>query len=236
VPILAYHVINTPPPSSSVPRNLYVPAAEFAAQMQALKAGGWHAVTLDQLRQYWARGTAPASGKPLVLTFDDGYASQYTNALPVLKALGWAGVADLQINGLPPSDGGLAPTQVRGLTAAGWELDLEGSSQAGLTNLGSAQLLTELQSERQTLQSTYGAPVNWLTYPGGSYNPTLTAAARQAGFIGAMTVVAGWATPQGDRFRLPRLQVLSGTTPSQLLSQIAAAQANTSIPASASGP
>ena len=49
VPILMYHVI-TPPPAGAPFPGLYVPADEFAAQMQALKTAGWHAVTLDQLR------------------------------------------------------------------------------------------------------------------------------------------------------------------------------------------
>ncbi len=48
VPILMYHVINDPPAGAPYPL-LYVPAAEFDAQMQALKDAGWVGVTLDQL-------------------------------------------------------------------------------------------------------------------------------------------------------------------------------------------
>ena len=82
--------------------------------------------------------------------------------------------------------------------------------------------------------STASRP-NWFSYPSGDYNPTVTAAVRAAGYTGATTVNQGWASPRGDRFRLPRLVVTAGTTPSQLLSQIAAAQTNTSIPLAYSG-
>jgi peptidoglycan/xylan/chitin deacetylase (PgdA/CDA1 family) len=230
VPILAYHVVNVAPPLSGASPGLYVPADEFSAQMDALNTAGWHAVTLDQLQAYWTRGTALGTAKPIVITFDRGYASQYTNALPVLKRLGWAAVENMQVSGLPPSEGGLTDPQVRGLIAAGWELDTEGVSQADLTILSAGQLSGEVATARSTLRSRYQVPVNWFSYPSGDYDPTVVAAARTAGFVGATTVIPGWASPQGDRFRLPRLQVLGGTSPSQLLSQIASASQGTAVP------
>ena len=234
-PILAYHVINQPPAQSTLPPSLYVSAEQFAAQMQALKAAGWHAVTLDQLEANWTGGASLGSGKPIVISFDSGYASQYTNALPVLRQLGWVGVENLQVNGLPPSEGGLSDAQVRGLVGAGWELDAEGVSQSDLTVLGPAQLSREVAGARQTLHGRYSVPVNWFSYPSGRYDPTVVAAVRQAGYVGATTSTAGWASPQADRFRLPRLLVVAGSSPSQLLSQITAARQTTTAPATSNG-
>ncbi len=236
VPILVYHVINTRPVQSTARPALYVPVDEFSSQMQALKTGGWHAVTLDQVEAYWTRGVPLGPGQPVVITFDTGYASQYTNALPVLKALGWVGVEDLQLTGLPPNDGGLTEAQIRALIAAGWELDTQGLSHADLTALGPAQLSAEVVAARQTLRSLYGVPVNWFSYPSGDYNASVVAAVSAAGYLGATTVNPGWAGPQQDRFRLPRLVVVAGTSPSQLLAQIAAAKSATTVPASYGGP
>jgi len=236
VPILTYHVINVPPPQSAGATDMYVPAAEFASQMDALKADGWHAVTLDQLEAYWTRGGSLGPGKPIVITFDNGYASQYTNALPVLKQLGWVGVENLQVNGLAPSDGGVTDSQVRGLIAAGWQLATQGVSGTDLITLDPNALPAEVATARQLLRSRYGVPVNWFSYPSGHYDATVIAAVRAAGFVGATTIVAGWASPQQERFRLPSLQVLGGTTAPELLSQIASAQATTSTPTAYSGP
>ena len=166
VPVLMYHVINPPPTGAPFP-GLYVPADEFAAQMQALKAAGWHAVTLDQLEAYWTRGVPLGPGKPIVLTFDNGYASQYENALPILKRLGWVGNENIQLTGLPPSQGGLTDAQVRGLIAAGLELDTQGISHADLITLDAAQLEYQVATARQTLEKRYDVPVNWFCYPSG---------------------------------------------------------------------
>ena len=235
VPILAYDVINEPPAQSALPPSLYVPADQFTAQMQALRAAGWHAVTLDQLEANWTRATSLGSGKPIVISFDSGYASQYTNALPVLKQLGWVAVENLQVNGLSSSEGGLSDAQVRGLVGAGWELDAEGVSQSDLTILDPAQLSSEVAGARQTLHSRYSVPVNWFSYPSGRYDATVVAAVHAAGYVGATTGTPGWASPQADRFRVPRLQVVAGTSPSQLLSQITTARQTTTSPATSTG-
>jgi peptidoglycan/xylan/chitin deacetylase (PgdA/CDA1 family) len=231
VPILMYHVINPPPASVAYP-GLYVPANEFTAQMQALKAAGWHAVTMNQLEANWTRGVPLGPGKPIVLSFDNGYASQYTNALPVLRRLGWVGVENIQLSGLPPSQGGLTNAQVRGLLAAGWELDTQGISHADLITLDATQLHYQVATARAMLRSRYRVPVDWFCYPSGHYDPTVIAAVRAAGFVGSTTVVPGWASRADDRYRLPRLRVLGGTSPSGLLAQIAAARGATRPPGS----
>src|SRR5260370_30458827 len=108
--------------------------------MRALMQSGWHAVTLDHVRAYWQRGAPLGAGKAIVLSFDNGYRSQYTEALPVLRALGWVGVENIQLTGLPPSQGGLTRSQVRGLLRGGWELDTQGRSHADLGKLDAAGL------------------------------------------------------------------------------------------------
>jgi peptidoglycan/xylan/chitin deacetylase (PgdA/CDA1 family) len=231
VPVLMYHVIAPPPAGAPYP-GLYVDPDQFAAQMQGLKAAGWHPVTLDQLRAYWTRGVPLGPGKPLVLTFDNGYRSQYTNALPILQRLHWVADENIQLTGLPPSQGGLTDAQVRGLIDAGWELDTQGISHADLVALTRSELHYEVATARQMLQKRYGVPVNWFCYPSGHYNATVIAEVKAAGFVGSTTVIPGWAGPASDPYRLPRLRVLRGTSPTALLEQIATARNAGTPPAS----
>ncbi|MGH2876998.1 MAG: polysaccharide deacetylase family protein, partial [Solirubrobacteraceae bacterium] len=234
VPVLMYHVINPPPAGAPFP-GLYVPSPEFAAQMQALKTAGWHAVTMDQLEAYWTRGVPLGPGKPIVLSFDNGYYSQYINAMPILKRMGWVGDENIQLSGLPPSQGGLTDAQVRALLAAGWELDTQGISHADLITLDAAQLQYQVATARHTLQKRYGVPVNWFCYPSGHYDATVIDAVRAAGFVGSTTVMPGWASPSDDPYRLPRLRVLGGTSPPALLEQISATRSSPPAPPSYGG-
>jgi peptidoglycan/xylan/chitin deacetylase (PgdA/CDA1 family) len=229
-----YHVIASPPAGAPFP-GLYVAPSEFAAQMQALKGAGWHAVTLDQLAAYWTRGVPLGAGRPIVLSFDNGYHSQYAQALPVLRQLGWVGDENIQLSGLPPSQGGLSQAEVRGLLAAGWELDTQGISHADLITLAAQELRYQVATARRILRQRYNVPVNWFCYPSGHYDETVIDAVKAAGYAGSTTVIPGWAHPGEDPYRLHRLRVLGGTAPEQLLSLIADVRGDPPAPASYNG-
>jgi peptidoglycan/xylan/chitin deacetylase (PgdA/CDA1 family) len=231
VPILMYHVIKAPPAGAPFP-GLYVTPSEFAAQMQALAASGYHAVTMDEMLANWTRGAPLPAGKPVVLSFDNGYQSQYTQALPVLRRLGWVGVENLQLSGLPPSQGGLSHTQVRGLLEAGWELDTQGYSHADLITLDAAALHYQVAVARTEIQRLYHVSANWFCYPSGHYDAAVIAAVRGAGYSGSTTVVPGWASRHSDPYRLPRLRVLGGTSPEALLSLISSVRSAQAPPPS----
>ena len=223
-PILMYHVINRAPSNVPFP-GLYVQPSDFSAQMKALAAAGYRAVTLDQLAGLSSKHIA-MPGRPIVISFDNGYRSQFTNALPVLQRLGWPAVENIQLSGLPPSQGGLNTHQVRALVRAGWELDTQGFNHADLPTLGTIQLRHEITGSRRTIRRLYHVPVHWFCYPSGHYDRAVLAIVKSSGYTGATTVVPGWANLRNDRYRLPRLRVLAGTSPAALLALVAGTRGN----------
>jgi peptidoglycan/xylan/chitin deacetylase (PgdA/CDA1 family) len=230
-PILMYHVINAPPAGAPFP-SLYVTADEFDAQMQALKDAGWVAVTLDQLWANWTTGAKLPAGKPFVLTFDNGYYSQYSAALPELKKLGWVADENMQLTGLPPSQGGLTDDEIRAMVKAGWELDTQGISHADLVELSGSELAAQVAGARHTIQHRFHVPVNWFCYPSGQYDAAVIAEVKSAGYKGSTTVVPGWASRSEDPYRLPRLRIVAGTTPAQLQSQMSESESDSPPPSS----
>ena len=202
VPILMYHVVNTPPPGTAEPE-LWVSRQDLQAQMGWLAAHGYHAVTLQDVWNAWHHGGLLPS-RPIVVSFDDGYTSHLTNALPVLRAHGWPGVLNLQVN---QTRYDLKPDAVRALIAAGWEVDAHTYSHPDLTTVDDQQLRHEIADARVQLRRTFGVPVNFFCYPAGRYDTHVIDAVRAAGYLAATTTTAGLAAPADPPFELPRVRV-----------------------------
>lgn len=197
VPILMYHVLAAAPTGAPYPE-LYVKPADFEAQIRWLAGHGYQAVTLDRVLAYWRRGTA-LPPRPVVLTFDDGYPSDYTVAMPALRKHRWPGVLNLQV-------GNLVPLHVRQLIRAGWEVDAHTFTHPDLTTVGAAQLRHEVDGSRRAIRRLYGVPVNAFCYPSGRYNAAVIAAVRVAGYRAATTTRPGLGRPSAP-YELARIRV-----------------------------
>ena len=55
--------------------------------MAYLQEQGYHAITMEELYGY-LQNNLPLPSKPVVITFDDGYVDNYTEAMPILKEYG----------------------------------------------------------------------------------------------------------------------------------------------------
>ena len=86
VPVLMYHHI-----TDEAVTNSDITEAGFRRQMDALRAGGYTPVSLEQLLAY-AGGTGSLPDRPVLITFDDGYMSTYERAFPILGEYGFPAV------------------------------------------------------------------------------------------------------------------------------------------------
>ncbi|NMA34135.1 MAG: polysaccharide deacetylase family protein [Clostridiaceae bacterium] len=84
VPILMYHHIDDEVTNSSV-----VTPGRFEEHLAALKEAGFSTITLHQMASYVENGEELPEN-PVVITFDDGYRSNYELAYPLLKKYGMA--------------------------------------------------------------------------------------------------------------------------------------------------
>ncbi|RIE04423.1 polysaccharide deacetylase family protein [Cohnella faecalis] len=84
MPILVYHHIDEDPDE---PGPLITPPDKFRSDMAAVKAAGYTPVFMQDLIDY-VDGKKELPAKPVAITLDDGYLSNYEYAYPILKELG----------------------------------------------------------------------------------------------------------------------------------------------------
>ncbi len=216
VPILMYHVVNAPPAGTPYPE-LWTSRETFRATVALLRRSGYHGVTLGQVWRAWHGGPG-LPRRPVVFSFDDGYLSQWTHAKPTLRAAGWPGVLNLEGKNIGP--GGLTRHQVRGMIAAGWEVDAHSLTHPDLTTVDDVSLRREVAGSRALLRRVFRVPVSFFCYPAGRNDARVRAAVRAAGYDAATTVESGVAARSDDPFALPRIRVNGTDTAAQVLQRV----------------
>ena len=219
VPVLMYHEVRRPPPGEPYPR-LFLSARTFIAQVRWLRRRGYHGVTIARLREAWA-GRARLPRRPVVLTFDDGYRSVYSNAVPLLRRLHWPGVLYLALGSTRNPDGVSRAQVERMVRDDGWELGSHTISHPDLTTLGRKRLREETAGARDLIRRWFHRTPRDFCYPLGRYNRTVIRALRRAGYLTATTEVMGLGTPARP-YEIRRIRIEQATSVADLAATIRA--------------
>ncbi|MDD6484982.1 MAG: polysaccharide deacetylase family protein [Clostridiales bacterium] len=83
VPVLMYHNLSTEPSDNA----MTITVDLFEEHLKALRDNGYTTITLTELEDYVKKGTELPQ-KPVVITFDDGYTSNYDYAFGLLEKYG----------------------------------------------------------------------------------------------------------------------------------------------------
>jgi len=186
VPILMYHYVDhTPPDTGPAAAGLTVSPREFGAQLDYLAAEGYHPVTIAQVYAAMTGG-ARLPSRPVAITFDDGGSDNHGVAFPILREHGFTATFFV-ITGYVGGRACMTWDQLREMQAAGMDIESHTVSHPDLRTLGAAGLAAELGRSREALATELGAGARFLSYPQGRFDKTVIAAARAAGYLGAVT-------------------------------------------------
>lgn len=210
VPILMYHYIRTPPSivSDRLGFDLSVSPSDFSRQMDWLAGNGYHPITLDSLRAYFA-GRQALPIKPVVITLDDGYADLYQTAFPILQAHNFKAVAYI-VTGFVGKPRYVTAAQVLELAQNGIEIASHTVNHADLARTSLPMVMWELIASKKWLQDLVGHTVVDFAYPSGRFTAQVIAALQMTGYQSAATTIPGTYHSQADRFTWPRVRVHGG--------------------------
>jgi len=215
VVVLMYHIV-AEPLSTSEARYCCAPQ-RFEAQMRHLRECGARLLSLEELADAFdARSPWPEAG--IVVTFDDGFADTFTNALPVLAryripATMFAVVDregannDWMSNRGFPQRALMSAGQLREMQAAGIAIGSHTRTHPRLPELGSAAKRDEIHGSKVRLEEIIGRSVAAFAYPYGLFDGDSRLAVENAGYRVACSTRAGFNGQDADRYLLRRVEI-----------------------------
>jgi peptidoglycan/xylan/chitin deacetylase (PgdA/CDA1 family) len=194
--------------------------------MAWLHRRGYRSLTLaDFLRQPVPRGE-----RVVVITFDDGYADNYTEAVPVLRRHGFVATVFLVSEYVSTAriypwdvpkaanDRDAAPyrvltwEQVGEMAASGIELGSHTCTHPELSAISTERCWDEVARSRRDLQEKTGRDVVSFSYPRGDLNGAVIRMVEDAGYAGAVVTPPRPEIPL-TRYTLRRVGVYRDTSP-----------------------
>ncbi len=205
-PVFMYHDLVKDPESIPAAHRPYVLTPEgFAAQMEALARIGRRGMSLSE-----SLDLASQEPNRVVLTFDDGHASNCTDALPILRRHGFTATFFITAGWIGKSPY-MSWDQIRTLAAAGMEIGSHSLSHRPPVTWTPADLDHELRESRRILEEGLGLPVLTGSSPTGFHHRGMPAAARAAGYRALCVSRIGLWRSRDDPFAIPRVPVKQNT-------------------------
>jgi peptidoglycan/xylan/chitin deacetylase (PgdA/CDA1 family) len=218
IPILMYHSVSENLFGKSHPYfQINTTPKRFAEQMQYLHDAGYATVTLEEVASGKLRERK--NQKPIAITFDDGYRDFYTDAFPVLSRLGLSATMFLtsgRVHDRPERYEDveyLSWGDVREMHANGMHFGSHTVTHPELKTLSRSAIEQELRVSKEAIEDGLGSRVTSFAYPYGfpeedeQFIRDVRQILESCSYEVAVTTILGTATPECDRFLLPRLPV-----------------------------
>jgi len=214
IPVLMYHSVAEDGPAA-LARFRCTPAA-FGSQMAWLRANGFHAISSERLERFIA-SRQPFVGRPLLITFDDGFQNFADHAWPILRANDLTAevflVTDLvgksaqwdAVSG-PPTPLMDAGT-VRRLSAEGAFFGSHLATHRAIDGLSSSDLAAELLRSRMFIERWTGRPTTAFAAPFSVTDRRLGRLAKECGYRVGFGGRHGPADLDCDPIDLPRIEI-----------------------------
>jgi O-antigen biosynthesis protein len=237
VPIVVYHSISVEQRGELGPYSLS--PALFEAHMAFLAEDGYTTYSISELVEAMRAGS-PLPPKAVAVTFDDGFGDFRSEAAPVLRrhgieatlyvTSGHVGTRSSWLSRAVDRRPVLDRAELDEMAHAGVELGAHSVTHPELDLLPAGELRDEIRRCKVELEDLLGRPIRSFAYPFGYYNRRVRAHTIAAGYTSACAVDNVVGSSRSDRYALPRIAVLSGTTVEQFAALVRGAPTHPARP------
>lgn len=208
--ILIYHHIDPHQPGENADtRAMTVSPAALDRQLRYLSEHGYAVVPYGDVVDCVTRRT-PLPPHAVVITFDDGWASQYRNALPLLEKYGMTATFFVVTDYVTERSGGgiLSWEQIRALDAKGMTIASHSRTHPFLSKIWDAgRLRYEVAGSKKVLEDHLHKPALFFAYPFGSYDRRTVEAVKAAKYAAARGTYDGTRHQPSDLFVMKGIYV-----------------------------
>ncbi len=230
IKILMYHLITNDKIICEKHKNIAVHVDEFRNQMEFLDRWGFVTITFEDYLLF-LEGELNLPKKPIILSFDDGFADVHKYAFPILKDFGMRAVLfilgdrKIRTNSWDISSGIiqcplLADYQILEMHDAGFEIGSHGLTHSNLTDISMEKAWEEISRSRMLLEIFLNAQVKSFAYPFGSVDVTLKKFVKEAGYKIGCGTYSGPPVLGKDIFEIRRINISGKLTPIQFALRI----------------
>lgn len=199
--VLNYHQINNRDKNS-----LTVRPGIFADELDYLTASGYHVISLDQFISHQQAGT-PLPDKPVLITFDDGYRDNYTEAFPLLKERNMPALIFIITDYIGTQKNYLTWPQIHEMEKQGISFGSHTLSHSKLSKDDPQDARFQLETSQAVFRWQFGKNARALAYPCGYYDDTVKQLVKEAGYAAAFTVDYGPVRQGDDLLSLRRIPI-----------------------------
>lgn len=185
----------------------------FEEQMNYLAQEGYTTISLDEFVAF-QDGKKPLPPKPLILTFDDGFASNYLYAFPILKKYGMKATIFVTLDPdcenfkkYSKVDRPLTHEEIREMSRHGISIESHGMTHRYLSALPPEIIRWELEESKRQLEQILEKPAQYIAIPSGAYSRTVKHLVMESGYKAAFCMLKGTNSQSSDRFALRRLVI-----------------------------
>ena len=193
LPILTYHAVEASEQEwKSIPQNRLVYLIKrdlFTRQMRYLADQGFCTILMEDVIAA-GQGCCTLPDRALCLTFDDGSASDYQVAFPILRQFGLKATFFI-VTGRVGTPGYVTWEQLQEMSAEGMSIQSHSHTHPFMSQCTAVELEVELSQSRAILEERLRTAVEVFAAPGGDWNEQCRLAARGAGYQAVCTSRAG---------------------------------------------
>lgn len=206
LPILMYHHIGyIPKDASQLYRDLTVSPPVFESQMAYLAKEDYHPISFSALSDYFSSGKKIPE-RSVIITFDDGWKSQYEHAIPVLKKYHFKATFFIIVNYVG-SSAFMSWDQLKELIGQGMEIGSHTLSHPNLKTISEGKMNQEVASSKAILEKKLKTKIIVLAYPYGAYDSRVIKAVKRAGYALARGCQRGVDQSSKNMYSLKAIQV-----------------------------